>query len=69
MTPEEFLNANFTKEEIEIMIKNVNYFKLNKEPLKEWDLNINLTLKDTLNKEEEEQLAQELKEKNIKKSF
>ena len=67
MTPEEFLNANFTKEEIEIMIKNVNYFKLNKEPLKEWDLNINLTLKDTLNKEEEEQLAQELKEKNIKK--
>jgi hypothetical protein len=34
------------------MIKNANYFKLNKEPLKEWDLNINLTLKDSLEKEE-----------------
>jgi hypothetical protein len=52
VTPEEFLNKNFTKEEIEIMIKNANYFKLNKEPLKEWDLNINLTLKDSLEKEE-----------------
>ena len=52
MTPEEFLNKNFTKEEIEIMIKNANYFKLNKEPLKEWDLNINFTLKDSLDKEE-----------------
>ena len=31
MTPEEFLNKNFTKEEIEIMIKNANYFKLNKQ--------------------------------------
>ena len=59
-TPEEFLNENFTKEEIEIMIKNVNYFKLNKEPLKDWDLNINLTLKDTLNKEDEI-LAQKVK--------
>ena len=55
MTPEEFLNKNFKKEEIDIMIKNANYFKLNKEPLKEWDLNINLTLKDTLEKEEKEQ--------------
>ena len=52
MTPEEFLNKNFTKEEIEIMIKNANYFKLNKEPLKEWDLSINFTLKDSLDKEE-----------------
>ena len=63
MTPEEFLNENFTKEEIEIMIKNVNYFKLNKEPLKEWDLNVNLTLKDSLNKEDE------LSEKKIKEKL
>ena len=53
LTPEEFLHNNFTKEEIDLMIKNANYFKLNKKPLKDWDLKINFTLKDTLNKEEE----------------
>ena len=68
MTPEEFLNKNFTKEEIEIMIKNANYFKLNKEPLKEWDLNINLTLKDSLNKEDEILNQQMRKKYSIKTS-
>ena len=62
MTPEEYLKANFSKEEIEIIIKNVNYFGLNKEPLKDWNLNVNLTLKDSLNKEDEA-LNQKIKEK------
>ena len=53
LTPDEFLHNNFTKDEIDLMIKNANYFKLNKKPLKDWDLKINFTLKDTLNKEEE----------------
>lgn len=67
MTPEEFLDKNFTEEEIEIMIKNANYFKLNKEPLKGWDLNINLTLKDSLNKEDEFlRLKNKLKKSSIK---
>ena len=68
MTPEEFLNKNFSKEEIEIMKRNINYFKLNKKPLKDWDLNINLTLKDSLDKEEEK-LNQEIKDKNSNIKF
>ena len=67
MTPQEFLNKNFTKEEIEIMIKNGNYFKLNKEPLKDWDLNINLTLKDSLNKEDELLKLQKKMSSHLKK--
>ena len=67
MTPEEFLNKNFKKDEIDIMIKNANYFKLNKGSLKDWDLKINFTLKDSLDKEEyllnQMQLENELKKK------
>ena len=67
MTPEEFLNKNFKKDEIDIMIKNANYFKLNKGSLKDWDLKINFTLKDSLDKEEyllnQIQLEKELKKK------
>lgn len=67
MTPEEFLNKNFKKDEIDIMIKNANYFKLNKGSLKDWDLKINFTLKDSLDKEEyllnQMKLENELKKK------
>ena len=68
VTPEEFLNKNFTKEEVEIMIKNANYFKLNKLPFKNWDLKINFTLKDSLDKEEEK-LNQEMKAKSSRTKF